>query len=199
VPIANFYGLSEKVLFAREIDAEGRYEFDPLYGVAELVDEDGAPITEPGREGRLVGTGLISRAMPFIRYDTEDRARLVELPSVANGQRLVVKNIIPRRKPDFLISSDGNRVVTIDFTPDHPRYFRGIEEYQFFQEQPGRVTVRYVPTEDGTEEDARRVAADLTQRTHNKILFDVVEVKCLAGGRAGKRAFIDQRLDISKY
>jgi phenylacetate-CoA ligase len=199
VPIANFYGLSEKVLFAREMDDEGRYEFDPLYGVAELVDDNGTAITEPGREGRLLGTGLTGKAMPFLRYDTEDRATLIERPSEANGQRLRVERLIPRRKPDFLVSATGNRVVTIDFTPDNPRYFTGIEEYQFFQEKPGFCTIRYMPTEDGTREDAERVAAGLTARTHGAIQFDLKQVEQLAGGRAGKRAFIDQRLDISKY
>jgi phenylacetate-CoA ligase len=199
VPIANFYGLSEKALFAREVDDEGTYVFDPLYGLAELVDNDGQPITQPGLEGRLVGTGFLTSASPFVRYDTEDRATLVELPSAANGQRLKVERIIPRRKPDFLISAQGNRVVTIDFTPDSPRYFKGIEEYQFRQETPGAVTIRYIPTCDGTEDDARRVATDLTERTGRQIMFDIEQVAQLAGGRAGKRAFIDQRLDISRY
>lgn len=199
VPIANFYGLSEKVLFAREIDDRGTYVFDPLYGRAELVDNDGQVITQPGQEGRLVGTGFLTFASPFVRYDTEDRATLVELPTPANGQRLKVERIIPRRKPDFLVSADGNRVVTIDFTPDSPRYFKGIEEYQFHQQAPGVVTIRYIPTCDGTEEDARRVAADLTERTGHKIAFDIKQVERLAGGRAGKRAFIDQQLDISRY
>jgi phenylacetate-CoA ligase len=199
VPIANFYGLSEKVLFAREISSDGFYQFDPLYGHAELVDEDGLPVTEAGREGRLIGTGFTGRSMPFLRYDTEDRASLVELPNAGNGQRLTVERLTPRRKPDFLVSVDGNRVVTIDFTPENPRYFEGIEEYQFFQDRPGHSTIRYIPTADGSEADALRVATGLTQRTHGKILFTVEQVERLAGGRAGKRAFIDQRLDISQY
>jgi phenylacetate-CoA ligase len=198
VPIANFYGLSEKTLFAIERD-DLTYEFEPLYGAAELVDDEGQPVTEVGREGRIVGTGFLSTGMPFIRYDTEDRAALVEPASAANGQRLRVGQIIPRRKPDFLVSASGRRVVTIDFTPENPRYFQGIEEYQFFQEEPGRVTIRYMPSDDGVPEDAQRVAADLHRRTHGAIVFDVEQVKQLAGGRAGKRAFIDQRLDISKY
>lgn len=200
VPVAHFYGLSEKAMFAREMaDRPDRYVFEPLYGRAELVDEAGTPITEPGREGRLVGTGFISTGMPFIRYDTEDRARLVEQSSPANGERLVVEQVIPRRKPNFLISAEGNRVVTIDFTPDSPRYFSGIEEYQFYQDEPGLSTIRYIPTADGSPEDAERIAADLGRRTRGAITFTVERVEKLAGGRAGKRAFIDQRLDISKY
>lgn len=198
VPIANFYGLSEKVLFATEND-QRVYSFEPLYGAAELVDDEGRPITELGKEGRIVGTGFLSTGMPFIRYDTADRAALLEAASPANGQRLQVGPIIPRRKPDFLISATGERVVTIDFTPEDPRYFQGIEEYQYFQDTPGKCTIRYIPSEEGEPAGAQRVADDLFHRTHGGIVFDIEEVRQLAGGRAGKRAYIDQRLDISKY
>lgn len=200
VPIAHFYGLSEKAIFARELaDAPNRYAFEPLYGRAELVDEAGETVTEAGREGRLVGTGFISTGMPFIRYDTEDRARLVEQSAPDNGERLVVEELSPRRKPNYLISADGNRVVTTDFTPDSPRFFSGIEEYQFYQDRPGHSTIRYIPSPGGTPEDALRIAADLCRRTRGAIQFDVAQVERLAGGRAGKRAFIDQRLDVSQY
>jgi phenylacetate-CoA ligase len=198
--IANFYGLSEKVLFAYERDdAEDVYEFEPLYGHVELVDDAGEPITEPGREGRIVGTGFLSTGMPFIRYDTADRATLVELPTAANGQRMRLAGIVPRRKPNYQISEDGNRVVTIDFTPEHPRFFRGIDEYQFYQDTPGRVTFKYVSSPDGTDQDAVNVAADLQHRARDRIRFFPQRVDCLAGGRAGKRAFVDQRIDLGVY
>lgn len=200
VPIQNFYGLSEKAAFAIERAHEPDvYDFHPLYGAAELIGYDGRPVTEPGAQGRIVGTGLVSTGMPFIRYDTEDLAELVEAPSAANGYRLTVRTIIPRRKPNFLVAADGNRVVTIDFTPDNPRYFEGLDEYQFLQEEPGKVTIRYIPTEGGTLEQAQRVADGLTARTHGRIRFGLEKVEKLAGGRAGKRAFIDQRLDLTRY
>ena len=200
VTIAHFYGLSEKALFADELaDEPGNYVFNPLYGLAELVDECGQPITEPGQEGRVIGTGFLSTGMPFIRYDTEDRARLIELPTPENGQRLKVTDLTPRRKPGFLITEDGNRLVTVDFTPESPRFFKGIDEYQFFQDAPGRCTIRYIPSPDGTPEDAKNIARDLQVRAQNRIAFSVEQVKSLGAGRAGKRAFIDQRLDISRY
>jgi phenylacetate-CoA ligase len=200
VPIATFYGLSEKVLFANESMTEpGLYTFQPLYGLAELVDDDDQPITEPGREGRLIGTGFLSTGMPFIRYDTHDRATLVELPTQANGQRMRVSNIIPRRKPNYLIAADGGRVVTIDLTPENSRFFKGIEEFQFLQEWPGSVTIRYIPSEDGTEADALALAADLQDRVRHRIAFSIEKVDNLTGGRGGKRSFIDQRLDLGKF
>jgi phenylacetate-CoA ligase len=200
VPVQGFYGLSEKAAFAIERAHEPDiYDFNPLYGATQLVDWAGSPVSEPGKQGRLVATGFLSTGMPFIRYDTEDLAELVETPTTHNGYRLSVRNIIPRRKPNFLVAADGNRVVTIDFTPDNPRYFEGIEEYQFHQAEPGKVTMRYIPTPDGTAEQAKRVADGLTGRTHGRIVFTLERVEQLAGGRAGKRAFIDQRLDLSRY
>lgn len=200
VPVQGFYGLSEKAAFAIERAHEPDiYDFNPLYGATELVDWDGSPITEAGKQGRIIATGFLSTGMPFIRYDTEDLAELVESPTLENGYRLSLRNIIPRRKPNFLVAADGNRVVTIDFTPDNPRYFEGLEEYQFYQVEAGKVTIRYIPTVDGTVEQAQRVADGLTRRTHGRIVFTLEKVEQLAGGRAGKRAFIDQRLDLSRY
>ncbi len=200
VDIAHFYGLSEKVLFADELsDAPGHYVFNPLYGLAELVDDCGQPITEPGREGRVIGTGFLSTGMPFIRYDTEDRARLIELPSESNGQQLKVAELTPRRKPGFLITRDGDRLVTVDFTPESPRFFEGIDEYQFYQDEPGHCTIRYIPSPNGTPAHAEHIARDLQARAQDRIIFAVERVQSLGVGRAGKRAFIDQRLDISRY
>ncbi len=48
----SFYGLSEKVAFAVEIEeAGGIYEFQSSVGLTELLDDDDLPVTEPGREG----------------------------------------------------------------------------------------------------------------------------------------------------
>jgi phenylacetate-CoA ligase len=199
-PFACFYGLSEKVLFAAEVSGEpGVYEFNPLYGVAELVDDRGEPIVELGQEGRLIGTGFLSTGMPFIRYETGDFARLVQLPSAENGQRLRVSDLTPRRKPNYLIAKDGSRVVTTDLTPDSAEFFDGVAEFQFFQEQPGEVVIRYIPTPSGKAEDARRMASKLDGRCHHRVRFTPQLVEQIATGRHGKRAFIDQRLDISRY
>ncbi|HEY4202423.1 MAG TPA: hypothetical protein VGM83_17875 [Devosiaceae bacterium] len=200
VPIACFYGLSEKALFGAEVaGSPGVYDFNPLYSLAELLDENDQPITEPGREGRLVGTSLLTTGMPFIRYDTGDYAQLVERPSAENGQRLRVKALSPRRKPDYLVAADGNRVVTVDLTPENPVLFNGIDEFQFYQDTPGQVLIRYIPSPDGSAADAERLATHLQTRAHGRLDFSTRRVERIAAGRGGKRAFIDQRLDLSRY
>lgn len=200
VPFACFYGLSEKMLFAGEVPGQvGVYDFNPLYGLAELVDSTGQPIMEVGHEGRLVGTGFLSTGMPFIRYDTGDLARLVALPSPYNGYQLRVDNLSPRRKPDYLIARDGSRVVTIDLTTDNEQYFSGLAEFQFYQDTPGEVVFRYIPEADGGPADAERVARDLQARAHGRLNYRVEPVSSIVTGRNGKRAFIDQQLDIALY
>jgi phenylacetate-CoA ligase len=200
VPFACFYGLSEKVLFAAELPGEdGVYEFNPLYGLAELVDADGVPVTEPGREGRVVGTGFLSTGMPFIRYDTGDFAELVALPTPENGQRLRVAALTPRRKPGYLIAGDGSRVVTTALTSESESFFKGIAEFQFYQDTPGHVTIRYILAADGAASDIARLVKDLETRSRNRLHYTTEPVTQIARGRDGKRAFIDQRLDIADY
>jgi phenylacetate-CoA ligase len=197
---ACFYGLSEKVLFAVEVPGQdGVYEFNPLYGLAELVDGQGEPVTEPGKEGRLVGTGFLSTGMPFIRYDTGDFARLVALPTAANGQRLRVSHLAPRRKPQYLIAADGERVVTTDLTEEYDHLFRGMAEFQFYQEEPGKVVIRYIPDPNGNAGDMARLIKYLEVRAQNRLSYTAETVSQIATGRGGKRAFIDQRLDMTRY
>ncbi|SMF58891.1 phenylacetate-CoA ligase [Xaviernesmea oryzae] len=195
-----FYGLSEKVAFAAEVqDEDGLYEFNPLYGVAELLDENGNPVIEPGREGRIVGTGFLSTGMPFIRYDTGDFGTLVELATPENGRRLRIRALAPRRKPGFLISFDGQRIVTTDLTPEDPKLFNGIAEYQFYQDTPGEVVIRHILDPGGSTADVERLRAYVSAKSRGCLVFTLEAVPQIAGGRGGKRAFIDQRLDITRY
>lgn len=198
VPLSCFYGLSEKVLFAEELPGRpGSYEFNPLYGLAELVDEAGALVTETGKEGRLVGTGFLSTGMPFIRYDTGDSARLMELPNGANGQRLRVQALLPRRNGDYLVTAEGGRLVTNSIVPDE--FFDGVEELQFYQDQPGEVSIRYILAAGAEPACAARVVETLVDRTNGRIRFCLKPVDRIAAGRGGKRALVNQQLDMSRY
>ncbi|MBR2690261.1 MAG: phenylacetate--CoA ligase family protein [Aquamicrobium sp.] len=200
VPFACFYGLSEKALFAVEMPGRmDSYEFNPLYGLAELVDDDDAPVVEPGKLGRLIGTGFLSTGMPFIRYDTGDRARLLELPSAENGQRLRVDAIMPRRNIDYLIAADGSHVVSLSLAPEDPIFFEGLQEFQFYQDTPGEAVVRYIPVDGAIGDPAERLIANLNGQTHGAIRFSAEQVERIAWGRAGKRAFVEQRLNMADF
>jgi len=200
VAIAPFYGLSERVLFAAEAKGEEDvYDFEPLYGDAELVDERGLPVTQPGMSGRIIGTGFLSAGVPFIRYETGDTAELVALPSEANGWRLRVRAITPRHQPEFLVGADGNRVITPTIVPVHPEKFFGVSEFQFYQDTPGRCAIKVVPAADSGAAEARLFLDEIQKRVGASIRFELDLVLELAGSARGKRPFIDQRLDLAQF
>ena len=197
VKFACFYGQSEKVAFAREVEGQrDLYEFNPLYGLTEVLDDDGQQVTEPGREGRIVATGFLSTGMPFIRYDTGDFGELEQRPCFGNGYRLRIRSLAPRRKPGFLVTFDGHRVVATDLAPENPEFFAGISEYQFFQDRPGVVTVRYILDGAGSLADAERLCRTFSAKTQGAVTFRPEEVTVIMTGRGGKRAYIDQRLKL---
>jgi phenylacetate-coenzyme A ligase PaaK-like adenylate-forming protein len=198
--IAPFYGLSERVLFASEVQGEEDvYAFEPLYGHAELVDEDGLEVTEPGQRGRIVGTGFLSTGMPFIRYETGDTAELVQCASAANAWRMQVRAITPRRQPEFLVGVEGNRIVTPTIVPVHPDKFFGVSEFQFYQDTPGRCRIKVVPATGCGAKEAGLFLDEIQQRVGRGIRFELELVSELAGSARGKRPFIDQRLDLAKF
>ncbi|WEZ85873.1 hypothetical protein P6U16_23035 (plasmid) [Rhizobium sp. 32-5/1] len=143
--------------------------------------------------------------MPFIRYDTGDFGKLAQLPTPENGERLRVRALTPRRKPEFLISVSGQRIVTAMMTmmvssdAYDPELFRGISEFQFYQDTPGDVVIRYMLDRDGSQADIERFRSYMTERCQGHLAFQVEEVSQIATGLSGKRAFIDQRLDVMRY
>ena len=198
--IAPFYGLSERVLFAGEVAGEEDvYEFEPLYGHVELLDETGAAVTRPGLRGRLVGTGFLSTGMPFIRYETGDTAELMQQPDEANGWRMRVRAITPRRQPEFLVGASGNRIVTPTIVPVHPDKFFGVSEFQFYQDEPGRCLIKVVPASGCGETEARPFLDELQRRVGSFIRFELKLVEELAGNARGKRPVVDQKLDLTQF
>ena len=190
------YGLSEKVAFATEsADRPGDYEFDPTYGFAELLDENGEPIEEVGRRGLIAGTGFITKAMPFVRYDTGDEATLVEAPSPQNGYRLVVSDIASRYQ-SFLVSRTGALLSAAAITPNSESY-RYVSEFQFYQDKPGAVELRMVIAEGAAPEQGEAFANVMRDYLGRNVDLTTRILDRIPTTQRGKRKLIDQRLDRS--
>lgn len=195
--IAPFYGLSERVLFAGEVaQTPGRYVFEPLYGFAELVDESGAAVETPGRQGRILGTGFLSKGMPLFRYDTGDLAVLVEAATPENGFRLKVEAITPRRKPEFLIGAEGQRFVAPTIVPLSAAAFAAVDQFQFRQTVPGEAEVKVIPRAGADEAALRPFLEELQGRLGSALALRLVIVEALPHGGRGKRALVDQMLAV---
>lgn len=195
--ITPFFGLSEKCAFATEVEAQPDvYDFEPLYGFTELLDSDNCPVTMPGQRGRLVATGLLFKGMPFIRYDTRDEATLIAPPSAANGWRLRVERIVPRRGHEFLVSRDGKLIPILALVVFGDE-MNAISEFQFVQDTPGKALIKIVRRAGTPADDALRFLELLRRKSANQIDITHEYVDALPTSPRAKRRFIDQRLDVS--
>ncbi len=194
IPVVPFYGLTEKVAFAGEVQGEPDvYDFEPLYGLAEIVGPDGRPLA-PGQRGRLVGTGFVSTGMPLIRYFTGDRATVVQTPSPSNCWRLRVKDIASDSQPFYLVTAEGGLTPRKGLT-----YNRVARDYQIVQREPGRATLRVVPEAGIDRRDVEAFARDVAADSGGLLTFDVEVVSEIPAGARGKRRYIEQHLDLADY
>jgi phenylacetate-CoA ligase len=190
------YGLSEKVAFAAEVEGKPDvYSFDPTYAYVELLDEGGMPVTEPGRRGRIVGSGFISKGMPLVRYDTGDEATLIEAPTRANGYRLLAADITSKHQ-SYLVAKSGAVVSPASLTPNSDTY-RHVSEFQFFQEQPGVAELRIAAADGASSEDVETFADEMRSYLGTTIDLKTVLVESIPPSARGKRKMIDQRIPTS--
>jgi phenylacetate-CoA ligase len=195
LPIVPFYGLTEKVAFAREVpDMPDVYEFEPLYGVAEIVDDQGRSAA-PGQRGRLIGTGFISTGMPFIRYDTGDVATVVRPAAAENCWRLRVRDLVSINRQQYLVTREGGLVTAWTAYP----YNTVVREYQWIQQAPGRVTLRVVPEPGASEAALVALAEEVAVMSGGMLTADLEVLDEIPPTSRGKRLTVLQHLDVSRY
>lgn len=197
--ITSFYGMSEKVLFASgDPDDPGAFDMSPLYGVAELVDDEGRRVVEPGRRGRIVGSGLLFHGMPLIRYDTGDAATLVEPATERNGFRMRVRDIVGRRSQEFLVGRGGELISMTAINIHSPAYAR-MRAFQFSQTEPGRAVLNVVPAPGCAREDVQPFLDEISAKIGASLSFEIVVTDALRQNSRGKTKFIEQKIDLSSY
>jgi len=195
--VVGHYGLAERVALAVEDPrAHGEYEFEPLYGHVELVDEAGAPVTHVGETGRIVGTGYLNHAMPLLRYDTDDVADLVAEARAENGHRLRVRNVRSFWERHLLVGVDG-QLVTATALCCH-RDGR-VDDYQLVQERPGHAQLLVAPTPDAPPLAWRDFVREMRTRAAGALDLEARVVAQVPRGPRGKRAVVIQRLDVEEY
>lgn len=196
VSILPFYGLSEKVAIAGESRTEeGVCEFEPLYGITELVDDDGVSIQTPGVRGRIVSTGLISRGMPLIRYDTDDMGTLVSPATHSNGYRLAVKGIVSRWNQSYLVGKH-RELISMAAINIHSTASVSVQEVQFHQDVAGEVTIFIVARSDYRDEDIEDYVSEIQKKVGAAVVFRAEVVDEIATTSRGKRRLVDQRLRV---
>ena len=182
-PVFDFYGAAERVIFAGECrEHAGKHLFDE-YGVTEVTNEDGAPVTE-GTQGLLTGTSLWNRGMPMIRYQTSDVTRLVAEPC-ACGRGLSRMADITTKAEDIVITPDGRFVSPSVLT--HPfKPFDQILKSQVVQDAPDHVTVSIVASAAFTSDHRAELEQGLRSRLGDRMHVETVLVDEIPPEKSGK-------------
>jgi phenylacetate-CoA ligase len=146
----DWYGMTEPAVVITERDDHEGMEVNWEYGYAEFLEAPGLA----SDERRLIATSLHNPVMPFIRYDTQDIARL--------DSRMDQAGLYPRvaglngRKDDCLLTPDGARLPSLNFY-SLLQIYTDIVRFQFVQTDPSHVTMK-ISTRPSARELSKLVA-----------------------------------------
>ena len=143
VPISQNYGLNEVGIVASGC-AAGRYHVNTEHCLVEIIDLDGQPAAV-GTSGRIVVTALSNRAMPLIRYDTDDMAMVVEGPCPCGRSLPSFGGIVGRYSriaylPEGTLGYVGALREALETMPQE--LVRNLRQFQVHQYRDGRFQMR---------------------------------------------------------
>jgi phenylacetate-CoA ligase len=194
--IFSWYGQSERVSLAGECEYNQRLHILPQYGVTELLDNENRPIKEPGRRGEIVGTGFLVRAMPLIRYRTMDVGAYARGQCELCGRPYRLMEGIEGRLQEFIVTDTG-RLISMTAINMHSPVFDNVQQFRFYQDTAGRVTLRIVPKETfQPTTDERRILSELAPKLGTDIAIVLEFVDDIPRTRHGKHSFLEQKLPI---
>lgn len=159
--IVRWYGQTEKVAFGAECQLGAGYHIVPTYGIVEVL------------EGKIVGSGFTNLAMPLIRYDTEDAGSLTIAPCSCGLPFPRLMNVTGRWTQEMLWGF-GDEPISLTALNFHDPVFVEFSRFQFYQAEPGRVTLFVVPSTTTVDNRALASARDsLQRRVGDRLEIDV--------------------------
>lgn len=193
--VFSHYGHYEMAVLAGFCEYEDTYHVLPQYGYAELVDKNGNPVTKIGEVGEIVGTSFIMHATPFIRYRTGDLAKLKGWNCSSCGRPYQIWESIEGRLQEFIVTSTG-RYISMTSINMHDDIFDHIRQFQFYQEEKGHVTFRYIPKNTCTKEVVNDMKRRLLIKLGDDIELEMEAVEEIPLTSRGKHRFLIQKVNI---
>jgi phenylacetate-CoA ligase len=195
--IFDFYSLTEFVVGVVECERHEGYHVNMEYGLLELVDKDGEPITETGTLGRIVGTGFGSYCMPLLRYATNDLA-VYASGTCSCGRESTLVAQLRGRLQEFVVSKTGKLVPFLALYDSRAPVWAKFREVKFIQEKEGELAVEIARAPSFSESE---VAQELLKSQYKVLGEEEFSIKINFVDRVyrtqrGKLLFLEQRLPI---
>lgn len=122
--VIHWYGQSEKVALAVDVEADGMFRVFTSYGYPRVVD------------GELVATSFVNRALPLINYKMGDGAEIVE-----DEKYIYIKNLKGRWGKDFVYLDENKKIPTASINL-HSKIQDEIVFYQIHQKEYAKIEIR---------------------------------------------------------
>jgi phenylacetate-CoA ligase len=181
--VFDYFALAERAVFSHECDRHEGHHIAMEYGLAEVVDPNGLPVSR-GTPGRLVGTTLHNLAMPLIRYVTDDMTSQRDRPCSC-GRGLELMDDVTTKAEDVLTLKDGRLISPSVLT--HPfKPLDCIEGSQIVQRAPDHIVIRIVAGHDYRPSLGDHLVHEFKARLGNDVRIEVDLVERLEVSRNGK-------------
>ena len=174
------YGSAEMTAFIAQCE-HGSYHANPEYGIVEILDDAGHPV-KLGDPGRLVCTGFLNFAMPFIRYYIGDSA-ILSTDRCKCGRNFPVVESLLGRTDDLIITKDGRSIGRLD------PIFKGlvaIKETQIIQKDLGNIVVKIVRDKGYNEKSGGTLVHELKKRIGDGANISIEYVESIPRTSSGK-------------
>ncbi|MHB0875981.1 MAG: phenylacetate--CoA ligase family protein [Anaerolineae bacterium] len=195
-PLYSAYGMTERVVDAVECEQHQGYHVSMEYGILELVDKDGQPVTRPGEVARVVGTGFDNNCMPLIRYATDDLAERAD-GECGCGRQLALIGDFRGRVREFVVLRSGQLVPLPVLFAGHGSVWGKLRELHFIQEKPGELAIQVAAAPGVSDEEVvEGLHTVLAERLGDEVRATITFVDSVPRTQRGKMGLLDQRLPI---
>ena len=183
IPYVDFYGHTEKLIFAATNGATNDYYIDSLYGYTELLDAG----NNDAFEGELVGTTLHNPGMPLIRYKTGDDANLSAKTSIEDVKygALILDQIKGRSSSSRIYYRNGEFVSTTALVL-HGNVYKKMDGLQYYQNEKGKLEIRVIKNHRFVEKTEKELIEIFDVKFNNKLDYNIVYVNELKKTDNGK-------------
>ncbi|MSR65477.1 MAG: phenylacetate--CoA ligase family protein [Verrucomicrobiae bacterium] len=189
----SWYGMTEKVMLAGECEKCTALHIYPQYGFLETV---------PHRDGqmRVVATGFLNHATPFIRYEVGDLIVLGAKHCSQCGRHFQLIEEVLGREMDFVFTKNGVVPFSFSIASIHSDAWEDVAEWQIAQEKPGRIVVMIVPSDPNRKLSIeQKVKRELQRRFQASLAVDIRWMTQLPRTSSGKFKYFIQMLDLGAY
>jgi phenylacetate-CoA ligase len=189
----DYYGLAERTVFAVECARHRGHHLCEDYGISEILDDELTPVS-PGTTGKLVTTSLHNRAMPLLRYVTNDRTAVRE-ETCDCGCSFALMDDVATKAEDTLTLKDGRLVSPSALT--HPfKPLNSIAESQIIQKDYDHIVVKVVRGPGFSDADTESLIAGLKERLGRETRVEVEFVDRIPRSAAGKFRWVISEVSL---